>query len=227
MRLSTHLRRTVASALVSTAAAANAAPAIDRPCFDLLFGVSTFTPGLEADALVSLVALDDAIHVRYSRMPPRNGPTSLWKSLHWYRARTGTVETIPLPSPKDVVSVVAALRGEQFMDYTVLPTEGLAFVGSATAPDGFKLGEPRWVRADPVSQVLGNIALLIAAGGTETITEREPHPRLERGPVSLPMRSGNASLNNGADTAFFLRWAVPKDGPPDGCDARPDAPLRK
>lgn len=226
MRLSTLFRCMAASALVSLSIAANAASPAVRPCFDLFFGVETFRPGLEANALVSLVALDDAIHVRYSRMPPPNGPTSLWMSLHRYRAGTGVVETIPLPSPKEVVDVVAALRGNQFMDYVVLPTEGLAFLPSPTAPDGFRLAEPRWVPVNPVAQVLGNLALLRQAGGIETITEREPHPRLERGPVSLPMRAGAASLVNGADTAFFLRWVVPEGGTVEGCDARPAAPAR-
>jgi hypothetical protein len=89
-------------------------------------------------------------------------------------------------------------------------TQNLKLNSSDQSPDGFVLAEPNWVKVYPISNMLGNIIMFFLSGGFQDILERENFPRLNKGTISIPMKSDYIILKNEADNAYLLGWVAPQ-----------------
>jgi hypothetical protein len=173
------------------------------PRYDLIFGVHTFDPNRPTTIWVSPYVYEGVLYVEAEKVPADQGPTSMGIALYRYHCQTGIAEPLPMPGPDELQH----LEGKQ--RFVLSATKGLPLYAEGTSPDGYSLAEPKWIPVDPISNVVGNIALFLYSGGFERITKKERFPRLAKNDVSLPIHSKRPILNNEADMAFPLAWIVP------------------
>jgi hypothetical protein len=177
--------------------------AAPKPQYDLIFGVYTFDPNRQARVWMGPYIIDGTLYLEAEKLPAEQGTNSTWITLYRYHSQTGIAE--PLPSP--TFDEWQNIDGKQTF---VLPAlHEVKLNTNKQSPDGYSLVEPKWVKVDPISNVLGNIALFLFSGGFETITKRESTPRLAKGELSVPIKSKRPIFNNEADNAFFLGWVIP------------------
>lgn len=175
------------------------------PRYDLIFGVRTFNPNVQSTVTMGPYVIDGTLYVEAEKMPVDAGTTSTGLMLYRYNSQTGHAEPLPLPKAGEL----AALTGKQ--QFVVAATKNIQLNTDAESPDGYALAAPEWVPVGPISNVLGNIVLLLLSGKTETIKERENMPRLAKGSLSIAMKSKRPIFQNEADNAFLLGWVVPAD----------------
>ncbi|MEO7057828.1 MAG: hypothetical protein ABI143_13570, partial [Caldimonas sp.] len=142
---------------------------------------------------------DGVLQVQYG---PRDKGTSstLWILLYRYDWKTKNATLIPTPGPEQMTGTTKKAY------YIVEATEKLRLIPDPVSPDGYELAEPRWVTSGPVSQLLGNMALLALAGGVEKLKDKETMPRIAKGDVSFPMKGQKAVLPTEDFQAFPLGW---------------------
>jgi|GEM_PF-6895393 len=175
------------------------------PKYDLIFGVHTFDPDRPTMVLVGPYVYEGILYIEVEKLPAGQGPSSMGITLYRYHWQTGIAEPLPMPTQDELQHVEGKQR------FVLSATKGLPLYAEETSPDGFSLADANWVPVDPISNVLGNIALFLYSGGFEQITKKERFPRLAKNDVSLPIQSKRPIFNNEADMAFLLAWVVPDD----------------
>jgi hypothetical protein len=175
------------------------------PKYDLIFGVHTFDPDRPTMLSVSPYVYEGVLYVEVEKQPADQGPSSVGVTLYRYHWQTGIAEPLPLPSADELQH----LEGKQ--RFVLSATKGLSLYAEETSPDGYSLAAPKWVPVDPISNVLGNMALFLYSGGFERITKIERFPRLAKNGESLPIHAKKSIINNEADMAFPLAWVVLKE----------------
>jgi hypothetical protein len=172
------------------------------PAYDLIFGVNVFDPNLKSKISVSPYVIDGTLYVQCEKVQDNEGTVSTSIALYRYNSKLGTVEKIPLPTTAELGDMSERKNVE------LSSTQNLKLNSSEQSPDGFVLAEPKWVKVDPISNVLGNITLFFLSGGFQDILERESFPRLNKGAISIPMKSDYTILKNEADNAYLLGWVT-------------------
>jgi hypothetical protein len=170
------------------------------PQYDFIFGVHVFTPGQQSALSLSPYVIDGTAYVDAERLPTASQGTSI--QLYRYYHQTGSAEPIAMLSESELAGLQARKQ------FVLAATRHLTLDQSEKSPDGYALAEPNWVPVNPISNVLGNIALFLLSGGFETITKREDAPRLAKDSSSVAIKSKRPLFNNEADTAFLLGWIV-------------------
>jgi hypothetical protein len=173
------------------------------PQYDFIFGVHVFTPGKQSALSLSPYVIDGTAYVDAERLPTESEGTSV--KLYRYRHKTGSAEPVAMLSESELAGLQARKQ------FVLAATRHLKLDQSEKSPDGYALVEPNWVPVNPISNIVGNIALFLRSGGFETITEREDAPRLANGTISIAIKSRHTIFNNEADTAFLLGWIVADD----------------
>ena len=192
---------------LSGSAAADTAPG---PAYDLIFGVHTFDTSRKATANFFPYVIDGTLYVQAEKVAAGEDPGGVGLVLYRYDHRSGRAEPLPLPGETELRPLADTAT------FQLSATQHLTLSPSETSPDGYSLAEPDWVKVGPLSNLLGNLVLLLYSGKTEAITERETAPRLATHAGSRAIKAKSPLFANEAETAFLLGWVVPASPPAPG-----------